>query len=118
MTLERLLAEGGTYSAAVATSGPGTTLHIAGKIAPGHELRTQVELVFDQISGDLEQFGGSLADLVQITVYLTSLDHYTEFVQVRRERLGDALPASVVVEVAGLLQGALIEIGAVACISA
>ena len=60
--------------------------------------------------------GGSLADVVRITAWLTSLDEYREYSRVRGERFGKNLPASAAVQVAGLLQGALIEIDAVAFI--
>lgn len=56
--------------------------------------------------------GGSLADIVRIRAYLTSLDDYASFSRVRRERFPDGLPASTAVVVAALLQDALIEIDA------
>ena len=59
-----------------------------------------------------------MGSVVSITVYLTRLDDYPAFDQVRRERFLDDRPASAAIEVAGLLFGALIEISAVAFIPA
>ena len=60
----------------------------------------------------------SLRDVVSIRAYLTSLDSYADHARVRRERFGDALPASAAVRVAGLLEGALVEVEAIAFVPA
>jgi enamine deaminase RidA (YjgF/YER057c/UK114 family) len=88
------------------------------KTAEGPNLATQTGLIFDQIAADLERLGGSLADTVRITAYLTSLDEYAEYSRIRGERFGGNPPASAAVQVAALLQGALIEIDALAFLSA
>jgi 2-iminobutanoate/2-iminopropanoate deaminase len=75
-------------------SGPGKTVYVSGNISPR----------------------GSLAHVVRVTAWLTSLDEYGEYNRVRGERFGTNLPASAAVQVAGLLRGALIEIDAVAFI--
>ena len=41
-----------------------------------------------------------------------------DYARVRRERFGDALPASAAVRVAGLLEGALVEVEAIAFVPA
>jgi 2-iminobutanoate/2-iminopropanoate deaminase len=117
VSVERIPIQGATFSSAVAASGKGRTIYLSGKVAEGRDLRTQAELIFDQISNDLIHFGGSLADVVRVTAYLTSLEDYSEYSRVRGERLGDNPPASTAVQVAGLLHGALIEIDAVAFLS-
>jgi len=109
---------GASYSKAVAVSGPGTTVYVSGMIAPGETLAQQTNGCFDQIEEALRAAGGTLEHVVRITAFLTSLDEYAEYGRVRGERFGQNLPASAAVRVAGLLQGAAIEIDAVAFIPA
>ena len=109
-------ARGATFSKAVAVSGAARTVYVSGHIAPGGSLATQTNGCFDQIEAALRAVGGSLEHVVRITAWLTSLDEYAEYARVRGERFGANLPASAAVQVAGLLQGALIEIDAVAVI--
>ena len=119
MTLERTPGPAGaSYSAGVAARGAGTWIHVSGQIAPEGDLAQQTEACFDQIASVLARHGASLKDLVRITAYLTSLDEYSEYARVRGEKFGDALPASAAVQVAGLLQGALVEIDAVTFVAA
>lgn len=108
---------GGSYSAAVAVTGPGRWVHVSGQIAPRPTLAGETAACFEQIAATLESLGGSLRDVVRITAYLTSLDEYAEYGRVRAQFFGDALPASAAVQVAGLLQGAKIEIDAVAFVA-
>ena len=117
MSIERLPGvKGASFSKAVAVSGPGKTVYVSGHLAPGRTLAEQANGCFDQIEDALRPLGGSLANVVRITAFLTSLDEYAQYARVRGERFGSNLPASAAVQVAGLLQGALIEIDAVAFI--
>ena len=115
MGIERVPgARGATFSKAVVVSGAGRTVYVSGHLAPGRSMAEQTNGCFDQIEAALRAVGGSLAHVVRITAFLTSLDEYAEYSRVRGERFGANLPASAAVQVAGLLQGALIEIDAVA----
>jgi len=105
---------GASYSKAVVVSGPGRTVYVSGNIARGRTLAEQANGCFDQIEAALRAVGASLEHVVRITAWLTSLDEYSEYNRVRAERFGTHLPASAAVQVAGLLQGGLIEIDAVA----
>ena len=117
MGIERAAgAKGASFSKAVAVSGAGKTVYVSGHLARGVTLAEQTNGCFDQIEAALKPFGGSLEHVVRITAWLTSLDEYAEYARVRGERFGANLPASAAVQVAGLLQGALIEIDAVAFI--
>jgi len=109
-------ARGATFSRAVAVSGGGRTVYVSGHLAPGRSMAEQTNGCFDQIEAALRAVGGSLEHVVRITAWLTSLDEYAEYARVRGERFGASLPASAAVQVAGLLQGALIEIDAIAFI--
>ena len=107
---------GATFSKAVEVSGAGRTVYVSGNLAPGATLAEQTNGCFDRIEEALRAAGGSLEHVVRITAWLTRLDEYREYNRVRGERFGKHLPASAAVQVAGLLQGALIEIDAVAFI--
>ncbi|MBM3342163.1 MAG: RidA family protein [Betaproteobacteria bacterium] len=117
MSITRVPGRGGaTFSKAVAVSGAGKTVYVSGHLARGNTLAEQTSGCIDQIEEALKPVGGSLEHVVRITAWLTSLDQYAEYNRVRGERFGKNLPASAAVQVAGLLQGALIEIDAVAFI--
>ena len=117
MGIERVPgAKGASYSKAVAVSGAGRTVYVSGHLAPGRSMAEQTNGCIDQIEAAIRAVGGSLEHVVRITAWLTSLEEYAEYARVRGERFGVSLPASAAVQVAGLLQGALIEIDAVAFI--
>jgi enamine deaminase RidA (YjgF/YER057c/UK114 family) len=117
MSIERVPGAGNaTFSRAVVVSGPGRTVYVSGNISPSGSLAEQANGCIDQIESALRAVGGSLADVVRITAWLTRLDEYGDYNRVRGERFGANLPASAAVQVAGLLRGALIEIDAVAFI--
>ena len=117
MSVERVPGPGkATFSKAVAVSGAGRTVYVSGHLSAKGSLAEQTHACFDQIEEALRAVGGSLEHVVRITAWLTRLDEYAEYNRVRGERFGKNLPASAAVQVAGLLQGALIEIDAVAFI--
>jgi enamine deaminase RidA (YjgF/YER057c/UK114 family) len=117
MSIQRVpVSSGASYSKAVVVSGPGKTVYVSGNIARGDSMAAQSNGCIDQIEAALRAVGGSLEHVVRITAWLTSLEQYGEYNRVRGERFGTNLPASAAVQVAGLLQGALIEIDAVAFI--
>jgi enamine deaminase RidA (YjgF/YER057c/UK114 family) len=117
MGIERIPgASGASFSKAVAVSGTGKTIYVSGHLARGKSMAEQTNGCIDQIEAAIRAAGGSLEHVVRITAWLTSLDEYGEYARVRGERFGTNLPASAAVQVAGLLQGALIEIDAIAFI--
>jgi 2-iminobutanoate/2-iminopropanoate deaminase len=109
---------GATYSQAVLVEAGGARwIYLAGQtpgepVPPG--LESQTEACFRQLEEVLGECGASLADVVQITVYLTDLSEYQRFAAVRGRIFGDEAPASAAVGVASLLGGVLVEIAAVA----
>ncbi len=109
------------FSDAVVTSGPGRTIHISGNVGFGDDAKVvaggmgaEARATFANIERALAKAGAGMSDVVRITAFMTSLDAYGEYAQVRSEVFGDTLPASATVQVAGLLVGAQIEIDAVA----
>jgi 2-iminobutanoate/2-iminopropanoate deaminase len=112
------------FSDAVVTSGPGTTIHVSGNVGFGDDgkvvgggMGAEARATFANIERALAKAGASMSDVVRITAFMTSLDAYGEYAEVRSEVFGDTLPASATVQVAGLLVGAQIEIDAVAFVA-
>ena len=86
----------------------------AGAITPGG-LAAESKAALQNVLKAVGAAGGTAADVVKITAYLTSLDDYQRYNEVRREVFGANLPASTAVAVAGLIvTAASIEIDAVA----
>ena len=81
------------------------------------DLAGQTERCFHQIEQVLGECGATLADVVQITVYLTDLADYATFAEVRGRVFGDAPPVERRRRRRRLLDGALVEISAVAATS-
>jgi enamine deaminase RidA (YjgF/YER057c/UK114 family) len=86
----------------------------AGAITPGG-LATESKAALENVLEAVREAGGTPADVVKITAYITSLDDYPQYNEVRREVFGSNLPASTAVGVASLIMpSAVIEIDAVA----
>lgn len=86
----------------------------AGAIPPGG-LAAESKAALQNVLNAVREAGGTAADVVKITAYLTSLDDYQRYNEVRQEVFAPKLPTSTAVAVAGLiLKEASIEIDAVA----
>jgi 2-iminobutanoate/2-iminopropanoate deaminase len=109
----------GPYSQAVRA---GDWLYISGQIPLDPErgsilegtIQEQAIRVFLNLSAVLEEAGGSLADVVKTTVYLTNIKEFSEVNLVYANHFQEPYPARAVVEVHALPAGARIEIEAVA----
>ncbi len=116
---------GRTYSEGVATEG-GRTIWLAGQTAitdpTGKDIKgdaeAQARTAFAQIDEVLKRAGGSLKNIVNLTVYLTDVRNGAAFQKVRAEMFPDKnYPASAQVTVTALaVPGMLVEIQAVAVI--
>jgi enamine deaminase RidA (YjgF/YER057c/UK114 family) len=122
MSIERLTTNPAAgFADAVTTSGAGRTIYVSGNVGFGSEgkvveggMGAEAEATFDNIERVLEQAGADFSQIVKINAFITDLDEYPEYAEVRAELFGEQLPASATVEVSGLLVGAHIEIDAVA----
>lgn len=86
----------------------------AGAITPGG-LAAESKAALENVLKAVREAGGTAADVVKITAYVTSLEDYPHYNEVRREVFGSTLPASTAVGVASLIvPSAAIEIDAVA----
>ena len=107
----------GTYSQAVRA---GNTLYFSGQIgldpATGRlvdGIENQILRVFENLKAVAEAGGGSLADAVKLTVYLTDLAHFARVNEIMSAYFEQPYPARAAVGVAALPRGALIEVDAI-----
>ncbi len=108
----------GTYSQAVRV---GDTVYLSGQIGldpasmelVGDEAEAQVRQVFDNLSAVARASGGSFADVVKLTVYLTDLGNFGTVNAVMGEYFSEPFPARAALGVAALPRGALVEMDAV-----
>jgi len=107
----------GTYSQAVRA---GKTLYLSGQIgldpATGRlvdGIENQIPRVFENLKAVAEAGGGSLADAVKLTVYLTDLAHFARVNEIMSAYFEQPYPARAAVGVAALPRGALIEVDAI-----
>jgi len=79
------------------------------------DLAKQTEQALLNVSAALEQFGASLADVVQTRLYVTDISRWAEVGQAHRLAFEDAPPAATMVQVAALIDPRLlVEVEAVA----
>jgi reactive intermediate/imine deaminase len=107
----------GTYSQAVRA---GQTVYLSGQIGldpeNGHLVQGidgQIHRVFDNLKAVAEAAGGSLADVVKLTVFLTDLAHFAKVNEVMATYFAQPYPARAAIGVAALPRGALVEADAI-----
>jgi enamine deaminase RidA (YjgF/YER057c/UK114 family) len=113
------------YSPAVITQG-GRTVWLAGQTATrdsqgddiSGDFDAQVKTIFALIDATLRRAGGSLADMVTMTVFINDPRHGDRFVELRRGFFADGkCPASALITVSHFARpGMLVEIQGVAVI--
>ncbi len=115
---------GGAFSAGVEAPA-GRTVYVSGQVsmdADGEvvgegDAKAQTEKVLENVATVLEEAGGSLDNIVKVTVFITDMAHYDEIHEVRRRHFREPYPASSMVEVSALIDpGLLVEVEAVAVI--
>ncbi len=107
----------GTYSQAVRA---GNTVYLAGQIgldpksgALVEGIEAQIRRMFANLKAVAEASGGSLADAVKLTIYLTDLAHFAKVNEIMGTYFAQPYPARAAVGVATLPKGALVEADAV-----
>ncbi len=75
-------------------------------------VETETEQVFNNIEAALKGVGLTLADVVKVSVYLTSdsFDEFAKFNEIYLKRMGQCRPAREAIEVGRLAMGATVEI--------
>ncbi len=110
------------YAQCVEVQG-GRTLYISGQVAIDAEgnlvgegdMRAQTRQVLGHIRAILQEAGGDMGDIVKLTTYLTDMDNYAAFCEVRSEFIPEPYPAATLVEVSALVRPEwLLEVEAIA----
>jgi 2-iminobutanoate/2-iminopropanoate deaminase len=123
--IKRSTAQARAYSQAVITEG-GRIVWLAGQVgaadASGNSLAGdfdgQVREVFGRLNQTIEEAGGSLADMVTMTVFITDARYGDRFTELRKEIFGDNFPASALITVRHLARPEmLVEVQGVAVIA-
>ena len=105
----------GPYSQAIRA---GNTVYLSGQIPldPATmemvkgDIRAQIHRVFDNLAAVAEASGGSLANAVRLTVYLTDLANFPIVNEIMAEYCEQPFPARAAIGVAQLPRGAAVEI--------
>ena len=114
-----------TYTQAMKVTGARTIVFISGQVdydEKGHaghpgDLAGQARATLSALKAQVEAAGGTLANIVKLTTFLTDIRHRTELAQIREEFFGKKAPASTLVGVTALaMPGWQIEIEAIAVI--
>lgn len=108
----------GPYEQAVAVGG---LVFLSGQIpleADSGELTSpafadQAAKVFDNLAAVAQAAGGSLEQIVKITLYLTDLSNFSTVNEIMAARFANSLPARAAVQVSALPRGAQIEADAI-----
>ena len=105
----------GPYSQAVRA---GNTVYLSGQIPlkPATmelvtgDVRAEIRQVFDNLAAVAAAAGGSLADAVRLTVYLTDLKNFPLVNEIMAEYCAEPYPARAAIGVAALPRGANVEV--------
>jgi|SRR5579871_6678048 len=83
-----------------------------GQLHGGDSAYAQTRYILDKIDRALRESGASLADVVRTRVYITRMDDWREVARAHGEVFGNIRPANTLIQVAGLVDGRLVEIEA------
>jgi len=108
----------GTYSQAVEAGG---TVYLSGQIPLDPttmkpvegSFEAQISRVFENLKGIAEAAGGSLADVVKLTIYITDLSNYPKVNDVMGDFFQAPYPARAAVGVAALPLNVPVEVEAI-----
>lgn len=115
----------GVWSPAVIVTQPGKLVFLSGftardetgnVVCPG-DIAGQTRQVCENLKATIEATGGTLADLVSVTVFVKDIKQFDAIHAVRRQYFPKEPPSSTMVQVTGLVDDRmLIEINAVAAL--
>lgn len=108
----------GTYSQAIRA---GNTVYLSGQIPLDPAtmeivdvaVEAQIRQVFDNLSAVAQAAGGSLADVVKLTVYLTDLANFAAVNEIMVTYFNEPYPARAAIGIAALPRAAAVEIDAI-----
>lgn len=110
----------GPYSQAVAVD-PGKTVYLSGQIGlePGtgelvsENFEAQVRQAFANMQAVVQEAGGSLENIVKLTLFLTDLSKFASANAIMAELIPQPFPARSTIGVASLPKGAQFEVEAI-----
>ncbi len=116
---------GTTFCDSISFDGPGRWIYVSGQIGADEDgnmvnetFAAEAEQCFARIGASLEKAGARMQDVVKITGYVTSTEHYPDYDVARGKAFAGHPPSSATVQVAGLVADARVEIEAVAFVAA
>jgi enamine deaminase RidA (YjgF/YER057c/UK114 family) len=81
------------------------------------DMRAQTEQVMKNIKGIIEQLGGTMDNIVQVTVFVKEMGSLRDIHEIRLKYFKEPYPTSTLIEVKGFVHpDALIEINAMAAL--
>ena len=88
-----------------------------GNLQGGNDAYAQTRYVLDKIDRALYEAGASVEDVVRTRIYVARLDDWRDVARAHGEVFGSIRPANTLIQVAGLVDGRLVEIEADAVIA-
>src|SRR5262245_54433374 len=129
VTIDKFCAQGvfdpATYSQGVKVTHAQSVLFLSGQVAYTADggvacrgdFKGQARGAYDAIKALVESQGGTLANVVKITTYVTDMRYRADLAPIREEYLGRKGPASTLIEISALAHPDwMIEIEAIAVI--
>lgn len=107
------------YSRAVAAGDhvwvTGCTSIVGGEVVNDGDAYAQTRQALRNVAWALEQVGASLDDVVRTRIFVTDISRWQEYGRAHGEAFADAMPATSMVEVSGLIDPRMmVEVEAVA----
>jgi reactive intermediate/imine deaminase len=87
-----------------------------GRLVGDGNVTAEAEQALKNIQTVVEEHGGTMSDVVKVTVYVTDLAYLDEIAPVRLRYFPTGGPASVIVQVGALALGAKVEIEAIVAV--
>ncbi len=115
----------GVFSQATKIEAQGTLVFVSGltsrapdgSVVGVGDVKLQTETILNNMQSILQEAGGSIDDIVKVTVYIRNMKDFAAIHEVRQRYFKSPLPASTMVEVSMLVdEKLLIEIEAIAVI--
>jgi reactive intermediate/imine deaminase len=107
----------GTYSQAVRV---GNTVYLSGQIPLDPQtmllvegIDAQIKRVFDNISAVCKASGGTMQDIVKLSIFMTDLSHFAKVNEIMATYFATPYPARAAIGVASLPRGAMVEMEAI-----
>ena len=113
------------FSDTVVVSGSGRWIFVSGHVGADERgelvsdsFRAEADQCFKRIRQSLEAVGASMADVIQITGFITNFDGlYADYAASREAAFPIKVPASLAVEVTKLALGARVEVQTIAFVA-